>query len=556
MDIQAKNSLRDVLRLAFRRKFQFLLAAGIFATAVLIGAHFVPLKYTGKAVFEFGLEAAAEDISKTSSESFDAVKERLAHDIAGYQALEQAAIEAGLNKGLPRDDSGRLTYEGQLAMQTMVGEFMKSTEVVWEARSKQEDLVSVSFTHYDPKVAEVLTNILVKNYINQTYDKIRSGLKRQFDFLVTKVEDCDKMLEAAQRDKIRFETQHAGMLPDNPAAFQDKIDRSRVELSELQRRHEAARLRLVRVTALRQDASTQPASQTARMVRQPNPERQRMSLQLQMLRDELDSSLILRHMTEEHPIVKSLRIKITQTEKRVAELPVDVMKEEIGGPPPISMIDLSMESASAQSEMESLGSEIKRLTELQAGYDKSLASFAPVREDYMVLVKRFNERADEDKQWRGRLESVQVALAAAVDNRLTRLKAIQPARQQFIPSSPSLLVVMVLAIGGALACGAGVVWAAQALDRTINTPEEAQEAFSLPICGVIGEIISPHQKSRMMARRWLLTPAISLVIVAVLSAAAVSVVFRLRFPRQYQQVWSQTTTMLTRAELPQSERAF
>ncbi|MCE5276577.1 MAG: hypothetical protein LLG03_00945 [Planctomycetaceae bacterium] len=542
-----------MLRLAYRRKFQFLLAAGVFATLVLIGAHFVPLKYTGKAVFEFGLEAAAEDISKTSTESFDAVKERLAHDISGYQAMEQAVVEAGLNKGFPRDESGQLTYEGLMAMQTLVGEFMKSTEVVWEARSKQEDLVSVSFTHYDPKVAETLTNILVKNYINQTYDKIRSGLKRQFDFLLSKVEDCDKLLEAAQRDKIRFETDHAGMLPDNPAAFQDKIDRSRVELAELQRRHEAARLRLVRVKALRQEATTQPGAQAAHMVRQPNPEHQRVSLQLQMLRDELDSCLVLRHMTEAHPVVKSLRVKIAQTEKRVVEIPTDVMKEELGGPP-ASLIDLSMESATAQSEMDSLGSEIKRLTDLQSGYDKAWANFAPVRQDYMVLVKRFTERTDEAKQWRGRLESVQVALAAAVDNRLTRLRAIQPARQQFIPSSPSLLVVLVLAIGGALACGAGVVWAAQALDRTINTPEEAQEAFGLPVCGVIGEIVTPHQKARMMARRWLLTPAVSFVLVAVLAGATLSVVFRLRFPRQYDQVWTQTKTVLTAGEFPRGER--
>ncbi|MCE5328567.1 MAG: hypothetical protein LLG01_19360 [Planctomycetaceae bacterium] len=550
MDIQAKNSLRDMLRLAYRRKLLFLLAAATVATLVLVGAHMVPLKYTGKAVFEFGLEAAAEDISKTSADSFDAVKERLAHDIAGYQAMEQAVVEAGLTKGFPRDDSGALTYEGLLATQGLVGESMKNTEVVWEARSKQEDLVSVSFTHQDPKVAEVLTNILVKNYINQTYDKIRSGLKRQFDFLVTKVEDCDKLLEAAQRDKIRFETEHAGMLPDNPAAFQDKIDRSRVELAELQRRYEAARLRLVRVKALRQESATQPSTQIARMVRQPNPEHQRVSVQLQMLRDELDSSLILRHMTEEHPVVKSLRVKIGQTEKRLSEIPLDVMKEEIGGGPPVSLIDLTMESATAQSEMDSLGSEIKRLTELQNGYDKAWASFAPVRQDYMVLVKVFTDRQDEAKQWRGRLESVQVALAAAVDNRLTRLKAIQPAHQQFIPSSPSLLVVMVLAIGGALACGAGVVWAAQALDRSISTPEEAQEAFGLPVCGVIGEIISPHQRSRLLARRWLVTPAVALVLVAVLGAATISMVFRLRFPRQYNQVWTQATTVLMLGECP------
>ena len=139
----ANTSFHAFLRLVFRRRRLFMVGAVVFAVAALAVSHFIPLKYSGKAVFEFGLEAAAEEISRTSAESFGTIKERLSHDLAGYQAMEASIGELRLTEGLPRDGDGRLTQEGQAALQQMVSRFMDATEVVWEARSKQEDLISI-----------------------------------------------------------------------------------------------------------------------------------------------------------------------------------------------------------------------------------------------------------------------------------------------------------------------------------------------------------------------------------------------------------------------------
>ncbi|HUS46783.1 MAG TPA: hypothetical protein VM098_01595 [Phycisphaerae bacterium] len=536
-----KDSLHDLLRLIFRRKALLLVGASAFAIAALAVWHYVPLKYTGKAIFEFGLEAAAEEISRTSKESFGTIKERLAHDLAGPQAVEEAVRQLDLTRGLLHDSQGQLTPAGQASLQKMVEKFTANLDVVWEARSKQEDLVSVSFTHADPELAASVPNVLVKEYINRTYDRMRSGLKQQHDFLQMRVEDSNRQLDKALRERIEFETRHAGMVPENPSAFQEKIERANAELKAAKHKHETARLGLVRLNALRGEAgaapTTAPAARAARIVKVPNPEVARLETMLLDVQDQIDTALTLQHMKEAHPTVRALRVKAEQTKRRLSEMPREVVKEEAFATG-AELLELSMAAAAAQSEMDTAGNEITRLDNLLAEYDKAWANFSPIRQNYLSLLKKADDSQGEARHWRDRLQNVQIALAAAMDNRLTRLKAVQSARRQVLPSSPSLPLVLAVVVAGGLAFGTGLVFMSKLLDRTIHTRQEAGELFNLPVHGVIGEIITARQKARRKVKKWILAPASGVVILAALALASMSIVLRLRYPQMYAELWN------------------
>ncbi len=551
MDTESKkNSIRDILRLVFRKRVLFQVGACLFAIGILIVAHFMPLQYTGKAIFEFGLEAAAEEISRTSSDSFGTIKERMVHDMAGYNAVEQAIKELHLTEGIPRDREGRLTYEGKAALQGKVNRFMDCVEVEWEARSKQEDLVSVSFTDADPKIAENMPNVLVKNYINRTYERIIDGLKRQHDFLQKKVNDSAAKFDDATKEKIDFETNHAGMLPENPSLFQEKMERANAELKAARRIYEISRLRTSRLDALRAQATgKEAAGQTEKIIMQPNPELGRLQTQLRDLEDELNDSIIIRHMTQAHPTVKALKVKIAQTEQRIAAAPREVLRETVFATG-VDLLDLSMDTAAAKSELAAAKNDIQRLEGLMSEYDKAWANFAPVRKDYLALLNKYDNAREEADHWNERLKSVQIGLAAAVDHRLTRLKAIQPAQEQYIPSSPRLSAVLALAIVGGLAFGGGLVFFAKVLDRSIGMPKEACEYFQLPVHGVIGEIIVPSQRAKMMFRKWFVTPAVSVVLVVTLILSMTSAITRLRNPKKYNEFWNSPTAFVANEVAP------
>jgi uncharacterized protein involved in exopolysaccharide biosynthesis len=419
----------------------------------------------------------------------------------------------------------------------MVERFTADLDVAWEARSKQEDLVSVSFTHRDSELAADLPNTLIKNYINRTYDRIRSGLKQQHDFLQIKVEDAERRLEKALRGKIDFETGNAGMIPDDPGAFQEKIERANAELKAAKYRHEIARLQVARLNALRgQATSADPEAKAARIVKTPNPEVARLETVLMDLQDQIDTALSLQHMTEEHPTVKALRVKAKQTEKRLAETPKEIVKERVFATG-AELLELSMAAAAAESEVDAAENEIGRLDNLLAEYDRAWANFAPIRQGYLTLVKKVEDCRGESQHWKNRFQNVQIALAAAVDNRLTRLKALRPAKHQVLPSSPSLPAVLTLAILGGLAFAAALVCLSKVLDRTIHTPREANELFDLPVHGVIGEIVTRRQRRGRTLRKYLLAPATCVVLLAGLALATGSAVLRLRYPQMYAEFW-------------------
>jgi len=79
--VDAKNketrTLRDIMRVVFRRKFQFFGAASFFALAVLIGSHWIGLKYTGTTKFTLYSDPAAKTVQSPGNESLDAAKETL-----------------------------------------------------------------------------------------------------------------------------------------------------------------------------------------------------------------------------------------------------------------------------------------------------------------------------------------------------------------------------------------------------------------------------------------------------------------------------------------------
>ncbi len=527
----SRQSFEQVVRIVLRRRTLFLVSTAVFATVVLIGAHIVPMRYTGQAIFEFGLETAAEAISKTSRESFSTIKERLRYDVSGYLSVEKALTDLGFTKGLPHDAKGELTDEGHMLMQKLVKKTMEDVDVKWESRSEQEDMVSVSFTDSNPTLAQQLPNTLVANYIDATYERIREGLKRQHEFLNGKCREISTVMEELTRKKVQFEIRYTGVLPADPGSLQDQIQRTRTNLDELARRQSVAQQTLARLKGLQPSS---PGSQPVQVVRHPNPELDKAHEELHRLEDDLESAMTVSQMTDKHPAVVGLKAKIERLTRRIQEMPETVVKEETftGTSTPS---DIAIAMAGAQSELEMTTAEISRQRQLLAGYEKLWGSFAPVREEYLRFLKEWDDRTAEAKQWQKRLEDVEVALGAAVNNRLTHLNAVQAAQKQYMPSFPNIWVVLAVAVLGGLAFGAGVVSLANSQDHSFSSPVGAQDALGLPVYGSISEILTPAQYKVRKIRRWTIGPAIAAVLVLGLTLSTVSIVMRLHYCRAYEQ---------------------
>jgi uncharacterized protein involved in exopolysaccharide biosynthesis len=530
-ETSGKKTPRDLLRVVFRRWRPFVLGASLFAIAAMLGGQLVPLKYTGETKFERRGDPASEENARARSESFETLKLTLQHELIGFDAVAKAAEDEGLMTGLPHGPDGQLTHQGIIARQELVNRLIRTLKVTWDVRSEQVDLVTVGFTHDDPLLAERMPNTLVRNYINRIGQQTVDRLTVSRDFLEKQVKECTTRVDDITKKRLEFEAKHAGALPDNPGALQQRIEVLTKDIDTVRVQNTMARDKVARFKALGL-ATTGPSSQPVQVIRGPNPELKALQGQLQKFQEDLDSALALNRMTENHPTIKMLRKKVEQLKEKIKETPEEAVIHSVYGVSQQSG-DMAMQMAAAESEVEVTDRELQRLQAQLSEHQRVMANFAPIRQEYIQMLEKQREVEAERTRWQQRQSGVQMDLAAEIANRRTHLSAVQVAQKQSKPSSPSLLMVLALALGGGLAFGSGLVFLTQMLDRSISTTEEAARHFGLPIHGVTEEIVPPRLRARRRMRRWILGPVISFVVLAALVVSAVNIAIWLEYHDLY-----------------------
>ncbi|MCX5674774.1 MAG: hypothetical protein NTX87_07180 [Planctomycetota bacterium] len=595
-----KKTPRDLLRAVFRHRMLFLASAALFAFATLVGSCWWPLKYTATARFERRSDPASEDLVRGKSESFDALKMTLEHELVGTNAVDAAADDLEKKRllpALPRGQDGKLTAEGRMQRQELVRNLMDVLKVVFVVRSQEVDLVSVSFTHPDPLLAQQLPNTLITNYISRIGEQIITNLTASRDFLQGKVDEANTRFVELTRKRIDFETKYAGMQPSSPDALAQELQKISSDMDTVRRQHTAAQQKVDRFKALMMDAAKQPLTAAEKPKETPaetegdakTPEAKaegkpaspadpspelalraaytellKRQEQLLQYKSSLEEAKTLGHMTDKHPRVIALRKQIADTENQVADaqnrvVELEARVRELAGravTPPTTSLDtsgrdaileearqrgnelrgtlLTMDLAAAQSEVDSTTNELARLQQRKDDVEKLLNQFGPIRQEYLGIVKDVTDQQAEVDRWQKRQTEVQMTLDAEAAKRRTHLTQVELAQEQFKPSSPKLLYVLALALVGGLAFGGGLVFLTNTVDRSITTTEEAAGHFGLPVLGTIGEIMTAPRRARRKMIRWGLGVA-AVVVALAIGAAALNIALWLNSREQYDQ---------------------
>jgi uncharacterized protein involved in exopolysaccharide biosynthesis len=583
-----KKTPRDLLRAVFRRRLLFLVSASMFALTALVVSSWWPLKYTAMAKFERRADPASEDLVRGKSESFDALKMTLQHELVGTGAVEQAVNDLEQKRllpPLPRGQDAKLTPEGQRQRQDLVRKLMDNLKVLFEVRSEQVDLVSVSFTDADPRLAQELPNILVTNYINHTSEQIVSSLTASRDFLQAKFNEVDARSVELIRKRIDYETKYAGMLPDSPAVLQQEIQRITTDIGLVRRQQALASQKVEQIRIILGQASPppgkaapapkegpektppaaseKPASTSELSVEQEykdaTQELGRLQDQQQQYQKSMDEMRTLLHMTEKHPKVIAMKKQMEDMDKRLvtaknrvadlenrlkesrtlpstSPLPADPTLDPLRARTfELQQAQLAMEMNTAQAEYQMATNEIARLEARQADLQKVMANYGPVRQEYMGIVKEVTDQKAEVDRWQNRLNEVQMALSAEAAKHRTHLNQVELAQEQFTPSSPKLLYVLALALVGGLAFGGGLVFLTNAVDRSIATTEDAVDHFGLPVLGTIGEITTVRQRARRRVIQWGLVPAAAVLVAIAIGIATLNIALWLNYREMYNQ---------------------
>jgi len=525
----------------------------LFAIPALIAMPRLPQfekKYTGTAIFEQRTDAATQSRRGEPASFEDMMKPTLQHDLIGRTAMEAAVEELELTKGLPRGEDGQLTREGQMAKQKLTKDLTGQVNFYQEVNTQNVNLISVSFTHEKPRLAQDLPNTLVRGYITRTSDKIVKGLGDSRDFLQKEVEDADKRLAVAMKIRSDFEVANGGFLPDNPSALQEKMQELSSDIDSVRRQNTVATQKLAELQALA-ERQNQIIDEPVQVITGPNPEIERLRQELRErekelgeLEDGLDNMKIVGHMKPAHPSMVAQQKRIDNVNKEIGRIINDLAtleekqefvelqkvygrKEQNPG--------MAAELAAARAEVDMTENELARLQDRLDKVQGLIGNLASVRQKYMELVRATEDAQAEKNKWQQRLQDIEMALSAEVAKRRTHLNAVQLAQEQFIPSDPKLSTMLGLALVGGLVCGGGLVFLTNLLDRSVADPRDAEALFGLPVYGVIGEIVPPTTRAWRNARRFVIEPVVGLVLLAGIGLASLNVVLWLQYPTEHTQ---------------------
>jgi len=530
-----KITTRSLIKQYFVRWRLLLLAAALFAVAVLLGAHRIPLQYTGTAKFTRIKGPVTTGASSQGSESFESRKESLQYDLASREAVEEAIEQLGLTKNMDRE-KGVLTTKGKSAKQQLVREFSKKIKINWEVSSSQIDLISVSFTHSNPELARDIPNELVRNYFNRVSMQARENLTKRKEFLERSVENCEDEYITLVKLRIEDEEKNKGAIPESSSVLYERIFQINSDLDTRRLQFQVAQQELASLQGLEQSmiGSANDPNEPHEIHMIPNPLLAQRQAELQQAEDQLYELITVNTMKETHPTVQMLQRKIASLKERIKETESMVESEYVYGKSADNPAFL-MQMLRTKAMVEGTKNEMERLEGQKKRYEDILGNFGAIRQKYLEATKNIENKQAELTRWQEKLQSVQMALAAEMADHGTRLEAVQAALEQYRPSKPNLWKVLGIAVFGGLAFGGVLVFLAIRIDQSVITPEQAAKGFGIPVYGFVSVIMTPRKLFFRFLKRWVVLPIVSLIFTVALGLLAFSLTLRLHHPDEYKE---------------------
>ncbi len=525
---------RDILRIVFRRRWLFVFSSIVLMLIILGSVPYWPRQYTGEAIFETSTDPASDDLMQQGSHSFEAVQGTLRQELSGRSAIEEALQTLKKTEGLPREPgSNQLTDQGMMMFQEMVREVQSRVVVSTDVPGRSVNYIRVRYTDSDPKLAQDLPNQLVFQYRVRKPEERLKSLEGSREFLLSRAQSIEKALRELEKQRDDMESKNRGIMPDSLASLTKQLEDLRTELRVATTQRDAARQRVAGLKEVldRASSQTEPIQET----RGPNPELQDLREQLRQSRRMLEGMVPpVGRMKEEHPDVIALRSSIEQMELRLQDLPDEVVITKVYGTPE-SVAVYRMQLAAAEADYNTRNDEIERMEARLAALEDLSTNYLPVRQQFHELSSQIARRQTEMEEAQEQLREIERHVDAEVRHRALRLQTIQDAQKQYLPSFPQLWHILAAAIIGGLSAGAGLVFLAHAVDRTVGTSDEADEEFGVPVCGVVSEIVTPRQRIARRLVFWGLGPAVTAVLMLAMGAVFLNAMLWLQYPEEYAQ---------------------
>ncbi len=505
-----QNAVLELWELLLRYRWRFILPAFAVTLGVLGMSLFLPRKYKSEAMFERTTDMVLTEMTaKGATRNFQDPRNSLVEEITGRRAVDQL-----IDQIQPELEQMDLIHS-ELDRQILRTNIVRGSIVHWDVASGALDRVRVEYVSPHPKVAKLVVNGLIRNYIKRTQDSMDLRLKESAEFFMQEVANNRKTIDELETRLLEFEINNGDLLPESPNSVQERLSARETELQDIIAQRDAA---IVRARNFK-DAIAETPDTTPEKITAPNPELVRLNEKYQTLTEQLTQYTDVLKMKPAHPDVVALKQRVMELKVVIDQTDKTIVAQEQHKANP-KLAELELQYTQAIGEQEALTRQIEVVTEQVAKMGDQTGNMFPVRSDYRKLNRQVDQAQRQLAFWEDNLRRVDMTLAAETGNRGIQLDFVKPGGIGAKPVSPNVAQVLMAAIGLGLMAGALSVFFAHRTDESFASGDELARTFELPLLGSVSELISRQHRKARRVRNMILYPTNAVLMAAALIAMA------------------------------------
>ena len=514
-----------------RYRWRFMLAS-LGAALVVLGVSLVlPRKFEAEAIFERRSDLIMHELTSRGrvSDMNNPVRRTARVDLTSRAAIMQVIEELDLLEG----SSGYASHEH--TQRELVSQLRRNLRVSVDLATGSLERIRLTLVDENPKRAQAVVNRLVENYIEENERQLKKSMEDAAAFFREQRSTCEQRIDTLEEQRVRFELEHADLLPDESASLQQRISDTELQVLEARQQKEAADRWVETLESQLNEKQNQPETTTS-LVMKPNPQIAEIDMRLKKHMADLDNMITMRRMTPSHPAVQSLKDKIAELQKIRATLPTEVVSERMVSPV-LAAQELQMKLAEARSRANGAADAVALAEQQLTKFNEINADMYPVRSAYRRLDRSILDVQHQIDFWDDNLRRVEMVLVAESGQRGVNMQFTHPCGELRVPSSPDLAQVLFAAIGAAGVVGVLTLLISDRTERSFTDMQEPSRELGLPILGATGELITNRAvRWRGFSHRVLYPTCVALMLV-ILAGASYMTYVGLRTPQTSQSIW-------------------
>jgi polysaccharide chain length determinant protein (PEP-CTERM system associated) len=507
-DVKAPVTVRDYLRLLFRRKYA--IAVPILCSVFLILPMWkiVPEKYRATTLVkrkDLALTSAAAG-SMMARDNGPVPVDTMRAEILTWTNLDRVVKQLKLDVDLKTAAAWQDEYEM----------LKKSITIKSAAQGRGVDLIEIAVMDKNASASQKIANAIADNYVEESQRNSRDDTLRAIDFFKAQCEENLETIRKADIELEKYTREHWTELPEVKRGILATLQGLRTTESEHLLLLSAAQNRLTEIDRQIKEVEKTIKNDVQTM---DNPARQELQNQL-MQREKLLTEMLVNY-TEDHPQVKATREEIATLKAQLKDTPERVPGtiHETINPVYQTLVQGRM---AAEQEVKAQEASLRETRAQIMANEASIRKVVDEEKQYADIQRQHDEAKEAYEQYHKSLLALQNRSRVQSEPNGTQVEIIARALEPAEPYHGYRLPLAFACVGGAAAIGFGLMFLLEFVDHSLRGSDDAATLLSVPVLATLTEIPTPERLDpvKRRKRRILYIPA-TVILLCVLIATLV-----------------------------------